>query len=169
MFTSFCTIGKSSAFAEPAAADRTDEAERYLAHLCAIKDSDPILNEVYRAHIALARFDEKTADGIIEELLKQHPDESICLFEAAQYYAKKSDYQKASELYERSFEKETRRPRFQDDLQGILDICIIQGDYRKAAETCGRILDLLETEWGITEGDDIKRLQEQKASLLKKA
>ncbi|MBR5804925.1 MAG: helix-turn-helix domain-containing protein [Clostridia bacterium] len=148
---------------------RTDEAERYLAHLCAIKDSDPILNEVYRAHIALARFDEKTADGIIEELLKQHPDESICLFEAAQYYAKKSDYQKASELYERSFEKETRRPRFQDDLQGILDICIIQGDYRKAAETCGRILDLLETEWGITEGDDIKRLQEQKASLLKKA
>ena len=30
-----------------------------------MKGTKPILNQVYRAHIALARFDEKTADRIL--------------------------------------------------------------------------------------------------------
>ena len=147
---------------------RADEAEKVLERLCRLEDSNPILNEVYRAHIALARFDEPTADQIIEGLLAAHPDDSVCLFEAAQYYAEKADYQKAIGLYERSFEKETRRPRFQDDLLGIRDIYEIMGDYRKAADTCDRILELLKEEWGITEGDDLKALEEKKAALLAK-
>ncbi len=147
---------------------RADEAEKVLERLCRLEDSNPILNEVYRAHIALARFDEPTADQIIEGLLAAHPDDSVCLFEAAQYYAEKADYQKAIGLYERSFEKETRWPRFQDDLLGIRDIYEIMGDYRKAADTCDRILELLKEEWGITVGDDLKALEEKKASLLAK-
>ena len=61
-------------------------------------------------------LDEKTADGIIEDLVAAHPEDSVCLFEAAQYYAKKYNYTKAIELYERSFEKETRKPLFTDEL-----------------------------------------------------
>ncbi len=144
---------------------RVEEAERYLDRLCALKDTRPIMNQVYRAHIALARFDEEAADGIMEQLLRDFPDDWTCLFEAAQYYAKKCDYPRAVELYERSFEKTARRPRFQDELMGIRDICVIQRDYRKAAETCGRIIELLQKEWGITEGDELKALQEKKAKL----
>ncbi|MBR6380939.1 MAG: helix-turn-helix domain-containing protein [Lachnospiraceae bacterium] len=144
---------------------RTKEAEKYLDRLCRLKDTRPILNQVYRAHIALARFDEKTADGIIEELLREHPEDSTCLFEAAQYYAEKCDYQKSIELYEQSFEKTPRRPRFQDELMGIRDIYVILGEYQKAAETCGRIIELLQTEWNITEGDELKALREKKAEL----
>ncbi|MBQ9562383.1 MAG: helix-turn-helix domain-containing protein [Lachnospiraceae bacterium] len=148
---------------------RTDEAERYLNRLSALKDAKPVHIQVYRAYIALARFDEKTADGIIEGLLRDHPEDWITLFEAAQYYVGKCDYDKAIELYEQSFEKTTRRPRFQDELMGIRDIYVIRGEYRKAAETCGRIIDLLRDEWGITEGDELKALQERKAELEARA
>ncbi len=145
---------------------RTEEAERYLDRLCALKDSEPVMNRVYRAHIALARFDEPTADRIMEELIRDYPDDWICLFESAQYYAGKCDYDKAITFYERSFEKTTRRPRFQDELMGIADIYKIKGDYRKAAETCDRIIDLLENEWGMTEEVELQRAKEEKARLL---
>ncbi len=148
---------------------RADEAERYLAQVAAHADANPFICETYRAHIALARFDAATADRIMDALVAAHPDDSVCLFEAAQYCAKKCDYRKAIELYERSFEKSARHPRFQDELMGICDIYCILGDYRKAAETCDRILDLLKNEWGFTEGDDLKNMEEKKARLLAKA
>ncbi len=148
---------------------RTGEAERALAHLRTLKGADPILCEVYRAHIALARFDEKAADAIMEKLLADHPDNAVILFEAAQYYAEKCDYDRAIELYEQSFEKTDRRPRFQDELMGIRDIHEIRGEYREATATCDRILDLLMNEWGITEGDELKNVEKKKAELLAKA
>ena len=148
---------------------RADEAERYLERASRLPDARPVKVQVYRAHIALARFDEKTADDIIEGLVAAHPEDSICLFEAAQYYAKKCDYARAVELYELSFEKETRRPRFIDELMGIADIYEITGAYEKAAETQGRIIDLLENEWGFTEDSGLTHAREEKARLLAKA
>ena len=148
---------------------RADEAERCLARLRGLKGANPMLCEIYRAHIALARFDETTADRIVEELLAAHPDDGDCLFEAAQYYARKCDYQKAIDCYERAFEKDARRPRFQDALMGISDIYEIMGDYRKAAETCERIVDLLENEWGLTEEVELKTARAEAARLLAKA
>ena len=148
---------------------RADEAEEVLKKLCALKDSRPVLNEVYRAHIALARFDEAAADRIIEDLTAAHADDSACMYEAAQYYAAKCDYEKAIAYYERSFETEPRRPRFQDELMGIADIYEIMGNYRKAAETYDRIIDLLENEWGMTEDVALQVARREKARLLAKA
>lgn len=145
---------------------RADEAEEVLERMCALKDSRYVINQVYRAHIALARFDEPTADRIIEELTAEHGDDFACLFEAAQYYAAKCDYDKAIALYERSFEKEQRRPRFQDELQGIAQIYQIRGEYRKAAETYERIIQLLEKEWGMTEELALQEAKREKARLL---
>ncbi len=148
---------------------RADEAEKYLDRASRLPDARPVMVQVYRAHIALARFDEKTADRIIEELTAAHPDDSVCLFEAAQYYAEKCGYEKAVEYYERSFEKEERRPRFTDELMGIADIYEIKGEYRKAAETYDRIIDLLENEWGFTEDTGLEHARKEKARLLEKA
>ena len=147
---------------------RADEAEQVLDRLCALKDSRPVINQVYRAHIALARFDEPAADRIMEELAAEHGSNSACLFEEAQYYAAKCDYEKAIAFYERSFENEQRRPRFQDELMGIADIYQIMGDYRKAAETYDRIIDLLENEWGLTEETELQHAKREKARLLAK-
>ena len=125
--------------------------------------------QIYRAHIALARFNEASADRIMEELGEKYPDDFVFLFEAAQYYAGKCDYDKAIALYEHSFAIEPRRPRFQDELMAIADIYEIRGDYRKAAETYDRIIDLLENEWGFTEDTDLQEAQKEKARLLAKA
>ncbi|MBQ2330285.1 MAG: tetratricopeptide repeat protein, partial [Oscillospiraceae bacterium] len=148
---------------------RADEAEKVLERMCAIKNSRHVTNEVYRAHIALARFDEAAADKTIEELVAGNGDDSVTLFEAAQYYAKKCDYEKAIEYYERSFANEPRRPRFQDELMGIADIYQVMGDYKKAAETYDRIIDLLENEWGLTEETELQDARRIKARLLEKA
>ncbi len=145
--------------------NRADEAEKVLDRLCALKDSNPVMNQVYRAHVALARYDRDTADGIIEALVAEHPEDSVCMFEAAQYYAGKCDYDKAVEYYEKSFENTPRRPRFQDELMAIADVYQIKGDFRKAAETYGRIVDLLENEWGFTEETELKHAKSEKARL----
>ena len=133
---------------------RADEAECWLDRYCTLEKAHPIMKQVYRAYIALARFDEATADGIMEALLAQQPENDAVLFETAQYYAAKADYKKAIDTYERAFAADTRRPRFQDALMGIADIYEIMGDYANAAKTYDRIIDLLENEWGLTEETD---------------
>ena len=148
---------------------RAKEAEEYLERAAKLPDARPVMVQVYRAHIALARFDEKTADKIMEDLVSAYPEDTACLFEAAQYYAKKCDYQKAITLYEQCFEKEPRRPRFSDELMAIRDIYEIMGEYRKAAETCDRIIDLLENEWGFTEDTCLQEARAEKARFLAKA
>ena len=148
---------------------RADEAERVLDRFSVLNQKKPFLNQVYRAHIALARFDEATADRIIEEMLTDYPDNDGAEFEAAQYYAKKCDYDKAIACYERSFAHDPRRPRFQDALMGIADIWRIRGEYKKAAEVYDRIVDLLENEWGLTEEVELRKAKDIRASLLAKA
>ena len=147
---------------------RAEEAEHYLELLCRVEDANPVLKDVYRAYIALARFNEPEADRIMEELLRAHPEDSGYLFEAANYYARKCDYDKAIGYYEASFEKTPRRPRFQDELMGIAEIWEIRGDYRKAAGTYDRILDLLEREWGLTEEVELQQAKAKRAALLAK-
>ena len=148
---------------------RADEAEQFLEQFAKLPDANPVHVGIYQAHIALARYNVATADRIMEELKEKYPDDFIFLFEAAQYYAEKCDYDKAIELYEHSFEAEKRRPRFQDELMAIADIYEIRGDYRKAAETYGRIVDLLEKEWGMTEETELQHARNEKARLLAKA
>ena len=129
------------------------------------------MKEVYRAYIALARFDEATADQIIEDLLASQPENDAVLFESAQYYAYKADYHKAIEIYEKAFAADQRRPRFTDALMGIADIYEIMGDYTNAAMTYQRIIDLLEKEWGLSEETDsyVTTAKKEKARLLAKA
>ena len=145
---------------------RAEEAEKYLEQYAALPDVNPILVGIYQAHVALARFNEPEADRIITELGVKYPDDSVYLFEAAQYYAEKCDYDKAVALYERSFELESRRPRFQDELMAIADIYEIRRDYRKAAETWSRIISLLENEWGMTEETELQEAKKKQARLL---
>ena len=148
---------------------RTEEAEQFLKRYAALPDVKPIFVGVYRAHIALERFDEATADRIMEELGETYPDDFVYLFESAQYYASKCEYDKAIALYERSFALETSRPRFQDELMAIAAIWEIRGDFRKAAETYDRIVELLEKEWGMTEEVALQQAKREKARLLAKA
>ena len=149
---------------------RADEAEYWLERYSKTKGANPVMTVVYKAYIALARFDESTADRIMENLLTEQPDNDAVLFETAQYYAKKCNYKKAIDFYERSFEADSRRPRFTDALMAIADIYEIMEDYANAANAYGRIVELLEKEWGLTEETDsyISVANKEKARLLGK-
>lgn len=148
---------------------RADEAETWLDRYSAMEKANPVMKTVYRAYIALARFDEPAAEKIMNDLLAENPDDSTVLFEAAQYYASKCDYQKAVGCYELSFEKDPKKPRFMDALMGISDIYQIMGNYAKAAETYERITDLLKNEWGFTEETELQSAIREKARLKEKA
>jgi len=148
---------------------RADEAEQVLNRFCALNHKKPYMDLVYRAHIALARFDETTADRIIKEMLVANPEDDGALFEAAQYYARKCNYDRAIDCYEKSFSFDPRRPRFQDALMGIAEIWQIRGEYKKAAEVYDRIIDLLENEWGLTEEAELRQVKDIRSKLLMKA
>ena len=134
--------------------NRIDDAEEYLKNYVQLDNYNKIMADVYPAYFALGRYDEKKGDEIILGLLKKHENDSAYLFEIAQYYAKKGDYDKALEYYEDSFEKDEERPRFQDALMAQSRIYEIKGDYVKAAEVAWRIIELLKNEWKITEGNE---------------
>ena len=129
----------------------------------------PFLVPVYEAHIALAEFDEKKADAIIEKAVADFAQEGDMLFEAAQYYAGKCECEKAIGYYEQSYAAEAgHRPRFTDALEGIAAIYEIMGDNEKAAATYDRIIENLRTEWGMTEEAALKCAEAEKERLLKK-
>ncbi|MBR5010725.1 MAG: tetratricopeptide repeat protein, partial [Clostridia bacterium] len=134
-----------------------------------LDDANPVMVQVYRAHICLARFDEPAADAIIEQLGREYPDDEVYLFEAAQYYAKKGEYEKAIAFYERDFALDEKRPRFTDALDAIKDIYETMGRYKDAAATCDRLIALLKDEWHMTEETALKAAQKEKARLLAKA
>lgn len=141
---------------------RTKEAKEYLKRFKALPAHNPCMVPVYEAEIALKEFDEEKADAIIEKALITFKDEKDILFEAAQYYARKSDYDKAILYYEEYFSaSENEKPRFTDPLEGICVIYEIMGEYQKAADTQKRILKVLKEEWGVKEENIIFETQKK--------
>ena len=127
-----------------------------------------MLARAYEAHIALEEFDERRADAIIEQALRDFAPESGILFEAAQYYAGKCDYERAVELYEASYAAD-KKPRFIDALQAIATIREIQGRYAEAAAVYDRVLENLHEEWGLTEETAVQEAEQERARLLQKS
>ena len=147
---------------------RTEEARQYLEQLKTLPACKKVLIPVYEANIALAEFDAPRADAILERALSEFPGNADLLFEAAQFYARRCDYERAIGFYEAAYAAETRRPRFIDALQGIAVIYEIRGEYDRAVETRERILDALKTEWGLTEETSVRETQQEIERLRKK-
>ncbi|MBQ8953086.1 MAG: helix-turn-helix domain-containing protein [Clostridia bacterium] len=148
---------------------RAKEAETFLEALQKLPAHRPFLVPVYRAYIALARFDEKTADAIMEKAVVDFAQEGDMFFEAAQYYARKCDWEKAVDYYEKSYASDVQhKPRFTDALEGIAMIHEIKGEYKEAAATYDRILNNLRDEWGMTEETAVHDAEREKERLLKK-
>lgn len=133
---------------------RTEEARKYLKVLKTIPAHKPFLIPVYEAYIALAEYNEKRADSIMNEALSSFSQNSGFLFETAQYFARKCQYDKAIEFYEKSWiAEENSKPRYTDALFGIATAYQIMGEKKKAVETYNRVLDCLKNEWGFSDDD----------------
>ncbi len=148
---------------------RSREAAEYLMLLKRLPAHKPFLIPVYEAAIALAGYDEAKADAIIEKALATYPDDPGMLFEAAQYYARKCDYDRAIRYYEASYDGEANeKPRFTDALEAVSMIHEIRGEDQKAADVQCRILDALKTEWGFTEETIVRETQREIERLRQK-
>jgi len=133
---------------------RTKEAKKYLEILQTLPAHRPFLIPVYKAYIALAEYDVRKADNIMESAFTEFSDNAGFLFEMAQYYARKCEYEKAIEYYEKSWAlEESQKPRFTDALEGIATIYEILGDHAKTAETYDRLITCLKNEWGYKDDD----------------
>lgn len=133
---------------------RTVEARKYLEECRGLPAHKPALLTVYEAHIALAEYDVQKADRIISDAMQVFADNSTFLFEAAQYYALRCEYEKAIECYERSWAlDENAKPRYTDALHGIAIIYEIMGDKARAVETYDRMIRCIKDEWGYRDED----------------
>ena len=133
---------------------RTKEAEEYLNKCAKLPSHRPFLIPVYKAYIALAEYDTKKADDIMESALSEFSDNAGFLFETAQYYARKCEYEKAIAYYEQSWEAEKHQmPRFTDALDGLATIYVIMNNSDKAIETYDRLIACLKSEWGYKDDD----------------
>ena len=149
---------------------RTREAREYLDKCSGFPAFKPFLKVVYRAHIALAEYDVQTADAIMAEGMARYPQDGGFLFEAAQYHARKCEYEQAIACYEASYESDEHlKPRYTDALQGIAVIQEIMGEYGKAARTWDRILENLRDEWGLTEEAALQDAIQERNRLLLRA
>ncbi len=147
---------------------RTEEARRYLDEFARLPAHKPCMISIYKAHIALAEYNESEADAIIEKAAEEFSSEGAFIFEAAQYYAKKAEYEKAIEFYKLSWEKD-KPPRYTDAMQGISLIYEILGDNQKAAEAYENIIATLKDEWGYTDSDiAVVEANKEKARITEK-
>lgn len=148
---------------------RTKEAEKYLEIYQTLPAHRPFLIPVYKAYIALAEYDVIKADAIMETAMRDFSDNSSFLFEAGQYHARKCEYEKAIEYYERSWKAdEDRKPRYTDALHGIAVIYGILGNRQRALETYDRMIACIKEEWGYTEDDAAVIEVEREKSRLQK-
>ena len=148
---------------------RTREAREYLDKCAALPAHRPFLIPVYKAYIALAEYDVKKADDIMQSALSEFSDNAGFLFETAQYHARKCEYEKAIAFYEQSWEAESKqKPRFTDALDGIATIYVIMNRADKAMETYDRLIDCLKDEWGYKDDDAAVINVERKKTALGK-
>ncbi len=134
--------------------NRLEEAKGYVDEIASMPSHNPILVPTYRAYIALGELDFTKASAVIEEGLSSYGDNGGYLFEVAQYYAARADYERALDFYERSWKcEEKSKPRFTDTLEGIAAIYGILGDREKEVETYDRIILNLKEEWNYSEDD----------------
>lgn len=148
---------------------RTREAREYLEIYKTLPAHRPFLVPVYEASIALAEYDAVGADEIMQNALVEFSGHSGFLFEMGQYYARKCDYLKAIDYYERSWRAdEDKKPRFTDALHAISLIYEMLGDYERAIETYDRMVACIKDEWGYKDGDAALLEVEREKSRLQK-
>ena len=147
---------------------RAKEAAAYLAIYRTLPAHRPFLVPVYEAYIALAEYDEKRANAIMEEAEVRFGEDKGFLFEKGQYHARKCDYEKAIEYYERSWAND-KQPRYTDALLGMAIIYEFRGNKETAIETYDKMIRCIKEEWGYADTDAaVLEVERERNRLLNK-
>ena len=149
--------------------NRTKEAKEYLEQYRTLDNHMEFQVPIYEGRIALKEHNPALAEAKFKELEERFPKSGDAMFEMANYYADCCEYEKAVMYYEKSFvlDKENgNKPVYTDALHGIAIISEIQGNYENAIKAYDQILELLESEFGFTEGEPVREALEEKNRLM---
>lgn len=151
--------------------NRTVEAAVYLRRYAELEEHKAFQIPIYEGRIALKEHDVELAEQKFKELEERFSEDGHVLFELANYYADQCEYDKAIAYYEKSFALEAaqkKRPLFTDALQGMAIIYELQEKYAEAAKCYDRMLEVLEKEFGFTEGEPVRTVMVEKQRMLEK-
>ena len=120
-----------------------------------IAGSKAYLIEFYEGEILYKKGDQKRAIEFWQKICANNPDNSLCYFLFADECANFAMYDIAIEYYRRSFEIQTP-PRRIDSLISMLQIYEIKANYSEAYNVLNLILSVYETDYVLTDGDEIQ-------------
>lgn len=141
---------------------RLDEAEAVCEAMAALDSSCRV--PFYRGRIAWVRGAHQEAEAIWEKMLSEHGDDWLAYANMADAMAYACRYDEAIAYYKKAFELQPS-PKFTDAQITAAHIYEIQGNFTAAIASLREQLEVLKTEWNITEGRDVDRIHSEIARL----
>ena len=149
------------------AVGRTGEAKEVLSAMDKVEHS--YRTALYEGLIAKAERDLPRALSCWQQMTDEFPGDWLSWFSRADAMARLCRYDEALAYYEKALSLQPS-PKFTDSPEAMAQIFEIQGDYDRAIHMRERCIDLLRTDWALTEGEPvdehrraISRLREKKA------
>ena len=146
---------------------RTAEAKEVLSAMDKVEHS--YRTELYEGYIAKEECDLPHALRCWEHMTEEFPDYWLSWASKGDCMARLCRYDEAVEYYEKALSLQPS-PRYMDMPEAIAQIAEIRGDFDRAIQMHQRCIDLLRTDWSLTEGEPvdehrraIARLREKKA------
>ena len=132
---------------------RLSEAEQALRRMAAVAETYHV--PLYRGLIAARRSDEAAARTAWDGMVAAYPNDwhvwssrADGLVRLCRYEEAVADYRHAIELQE--------PPRFTDNYERLAHIAEILGDNAAAIDAYEHVIDILQSDWGMTEGETLE-------------
>lgn len=132
---------------------RLSEAEQALRRMAAVAETYHV--PLYRGLIAARRSDEAAARTAWDGMVAAYPNDwhvwssrADGLVRLCRYEEAVADYRHAIELQE--------PPRFTDNYESLAHIAEILGDNAAAIDAYEHVIDILQSDWGMTEGETLE-------------
>lgn len=135
---------------------RLAEAESVCEAVSHLESSSRIL--YYRGKIAWVRGEHEKAEQIWKKMLADFGDDWLAYANMADAMAYACRYDEAIACYEKAFALQPS-PKYCDAQITAAHIYEIQGNYDAAIASCYEQLEVMKTEWNITEGCEVEEVQ----------
>ena len=134
--------------------NRLEEAKEYCEKMDKTVDTG-YRTAMFRGEIAWAEGRHEDALAMWDEMCRSYPSERGVYARMGDYMAQIGRYEEAKAYYRKSMEVQTRRPRYTDGVEGIAQICEIQGDLAGAIAAQKELIELTRNEWETTGGEEL--------------
>lgn len=143
---------------------RLTEAEAALTKLAALRQDFQI--PCYRGLIEKARGRRAAAWEIWNAMVANDPENWLVYLCRADCHAREADYPAAIADYRQAAERQPK-PRYTDPWDSIAQLARLSHDREREAEAYEKIIDILQTDWGLGECETVRGYRENLAQCRK--